>query len=271
MKRRIAYRQAGVTLTELLVVLVIVSILSTIAVPVYINKATQAKIAVAEAECREIADAEEACFIAHNLYVPLQVLDDLPANSTQNTNSDSIDHEPSGLFAIDPNKSISMLQTNQPQMSLSSTDQRVVNMLNHWIGPFLNPARVFLGTGNSTTKDPATLTGGLNQQDYPLDPWGQPYRFYSPLGLIGSSANQTLSTAWLNVSFSDGMITTVDSQRLFDRFAIVSYGPDGVSNTQTQSGDQLDDIIYFFGRVRATETTFIPTTSTPTPTPVPTP
>ncbi len=52
-------RRAGLTLTELLVVVVIVSLLATIAVPVYTNQAAKARLALTLTEEKEIADAEQ--------------------------------------------------------------------------------------------------------------------------------------------------------------------------------------------------------------------
>src|SRR5262245_24954443 len=85
--------QRGVTLTELLVVLVIISILSTIAVPVYINHAERGRIATAQSEVKTIAEAEDACGSFHSFYVPLQVLDDISGqagNGGLSSNADAI-------------------------------------------------------------------------------------------------------------------------------------------------------------------------------------
>lgn len=264
MKRSYVIKRAGVTLTELLVVLVIVSILATIAVPVYINKAENARIAVAQYECRQIADAEEACAAHHQFYVPLQLLNDMPAVTGTRAEADSIDREPSSIYLIDPSRSFDHLNLNQPFISTAATDVRVVNLIRNWEGPFLNPQRVYKGTSSG---DPINLTGDVNRQDYPLDPWGQPYRFYAPepFGLIGSSSAILDPLSWQNTSFSDGLVTTTDNSRGFEKFAIVSYGPNGIPNTDSSS-DRTDDIAYFFGRVNSysVDTGFNTVTATPT-------
>lgn len=246
-------RRTGVTLTELLVVLVIISLLSSIAVPVYINKAENARKATAAAECRQMADAEEACASIHGLYVPLQVLDDITRGTNSTNYTDSIDRE-SGIFLIDPNAPVQLLTTRNPVISQSSPDARVRNLVLDWQGPFLNAQRVNIG--NSDSREPTSVNNYI-QLDFPLDPWGNPYRFYSPLGLIGSRAQVTDPAQWLtDGNFSDGLVT--NAQQRFDRFAIVSFGPDGISDFDTSGND--DDIIYFFGTVRGlkTETAFIP-------------
>ena len=75
--------RAGVTLTELLVVLVIVALMATLAVPVAINRAQQSKVTAARADAKMLAEAEEICAMIHGFYVPLQVLDDVPEMSRE--------------------------------------------------------------------------------------------------------------------------------------------------------------------------------------------
>lgn len=239
--------RAGVTLTELLVVLVIVSILSAIAVPVYMNKAENARKTAALSECRQLAEAEDACVVHHGFYVPLQLLDDLPKGASQRTTIDTIDKETS-VKLIDPNKSIFTLDQNQPSVNNVTSNPRIADTVNNWQGPFLNVQRVF--TGATTANNPSLPTGSEIMLDYPLDPWGNPYRFYSPLGVIGSTAYSGRSASdWSNTSFSDGQVTRTDPNR-FDRYAVVSYGPDGLPDTASGNTNN-DDIYYIFGTAKA--------------------
>ena len=94
------------------------------------------------------------------------------------------------------------------------------------------------------------MTSTQVMNDHPLDPWGQPYRFYSPIGLIGSNASTSTPSSWNTNSFSDGRLTSSDDR--FDRYAIVSFGPDGEADSSSNADD---DIIYYFGVV-VSETTF---------------
>lgn len=279
MKRSIALKRAGVTLTELLVVLVIISILATIAVPVYINKAENARVATAQAECKMIAEAEDTCAMHHGFYVPLQMLDDMPAKTLTSTYADAIDKETNTIYLVDPNLPLQYLDgqpNGQVQLNSATPDLRVTRMINNWQGPFLNPQRVYQGL--STSADPFSVQNYVHQ-DYPLDPWGNPYRFYAPYpwGVIGSTAftaGGTTPSDLQNPTFSDGKITTLDNSHQFDRYAIVSYGPNGIPNDNTIQNSQ-DDVMYFFGRVVATSTSNntgnTSGTATATPTPVVTP
>jgi len=239
-------RRAAVTLTELLVVLVIIGILSTIAVPVYINQAERARVATAHLEVRELAQAMEACGITHGRYVPLQVLNDLPGTTAQqgSGNSDVIQDE-TALDAINfdlATQQLTNFAISNPLLSITSTDPRTVTMVKNWAGPFINFQRVYVPVGHT----PNTV----NKSDFPLDPWGNPYRFYSPIGIIGSTNN---IEPYAQSDF-DGALTTQDDR--FDRWAIVSWGPDGQSDTLNANITQ-DDVSYVFGSATA-ETTFTP-------------
>ena len=138
-------RHAAVTLTELLVVLVIISILSTVALPVYINQSERARIATAQQEVYEIGQAMEACGLVTGRFVPLQTLDDLPGSvsNLNNANADAVQSS-TGLFTIDFTVPVSQLQTRgNSSFSGTSSDPRALDMWNNWEGPFINYQRFF--------------------------------------------------------------------------------------------------------------------------------
>jgi len=249
-------KKRAVTLTELLVVVVIISLLATIAVPVYVNKAEQARIATAIQETRELANAEEQCAIGHGVYVPLQVLDDNPKDWDLNIqNSDDINNTVTRgtIFIIYATQPILQQQLNQASLGNGSLASQ--NIIRGWKGPFVNVNRAAFA-------DELQRLGTTNDQkiafDFPLDPWGTPYRLFSPLGLVGSDATGDYATftgdfSALNPSFSDGMLTQ-KSQR-FDRFAVVSFGPDRTSGTALGDFRNRDDIYHLFGGIY-TESSF---------------
>ncbi|MCL5270368.1 MAG: prepilin-type N-terminal cleavage/methylation domain-containing protein [bacterium] len=232
----------GVTLTELLVVLVIISLLATLALPTYMNHAKTARISTAELECKELADGEDSVGLIHGFYVPLQLLDDLPDGQTGGVNTfDAIERESTSIEVIDVNSTLMNMVLDQLPLNAGGADRRVRNMIRNWQGPFVTTQRVYIPLGVNI----ATF-GAWEQRDYPLDPWGNPYLFYSPRGRVGSGLDPTFT------SIGDGSITTTDDP--FDRFAIVSTGPDGQTNRQSTTED---DIVYYFGKVYI-ETVFTP-------------
>jgi hypothetical protein len=147
-----------------------------------------------------LASALEICALDTTYYVPLEALNDV-SDPNAVPAYDYIDHN-GGTYVIKP-----------------------------WEGCF-RPSRVALTTaffpwrGPYVTFQPGRTQIGTSPYDEgsPLDPWGNPYLFFSPLGLLrGDTGSLTLEY------YGDQ----------FDRYAIVSFGPDVVKSA--------DDLIYFFG------------------------
>ncbi|MGI8906586.1 MAG: prepilin-type N-terminal cleavage/methylation domain-containing protein [Candidatus Sumerlaeaceae bacterium] len=252
MKLNLTNRSRGLTLTELLVVMLIIGLLATIAIPVYTRRQEDARIRVAMAECREIAHAEEQCAIVHGFYVPFQVLDDLPPPPTgvaPLAGEETIIRDDDSIELIDPfTRSRDQVNATQKVLRQWQTDfdPQVYAMVRNWNGPFMNFQRYFYGP-NSADDPPGSaeyLQGGFLFKDFPLDPWGNPYRFYSSAGIIGTSSLVFSPTS--TDDFSDGNMTNDD--RRFDRYAVVSYGRDGKGDTQSPiNTNNPNDIFYIFG------------------------
>jgi len=242
--RLVERTRRAVTLTELLVVMVIITLLSTLIVPVAVNKAQQARVATAKAELREIAHAMETCGAIHGFYVPIHILDDLPNDTVAgSTDRDDLENSEAGdaVFLIDPVTLVEDQDGSQLELSDYNSDSRVAKMWNEWAGPFFSPKRVFIDTTTANRAD-------ILRRDYPLDPWGQPYRFYSSIGLIGQGAHNEDPDDWdANDNIFDGRIETDDDR--YDRYAIVSFGPDSEEETDIDAirDGTTDDIIYEFG------------------------
>lgn len=265
---RLTSPRKAVTLTELLVVLAIISLLATIAVPVYIQKTEQARIATARQETREIAMAEEQVGAIYGFYVPIHLLDNLAnlpsgQGGTGGARDDFANYPSLASIAVmDPLGNINnQLSSGSPLYLTSaniSNNVRMGRLVNSWTGPFLNAQRLDVGR-----RDRASLysgSGSATQQEVSnalvLDPWGRPYRLYAPLGITGKAANTVgtgpeapISSSGQFDPLNDNGVMSLNDPR-FDRWAIVSYGRDGVTDTGKvgSSGQEIrDDIFYVFG------------------------
>jgi prepilin-type N-terminal cleavage/methylation domain-containing protein len=272
--------KTAVTLTELLVVLVILGLLATLAVPVAVNRSRQAKFAVARAEIKALAQGIEICAMTHGFIVPLQLLDNIPADritSIAGENDDLLNESTNiVLIEVGVNAFDQIIRPSRQVRLDDPNDTRVQTMIQTWAGPFTQWQRPFIGGGflNPNVSTNLRLTSSQVRRDYPLDPWGHPYRLYSPIGIVGSGSAGAINTIPLEASldtdsFSDGQITQVDDR--FDRWAVVSFGPDGVSDQTTTSGGTAgdpvrgDDVIYFFLDNPRTESSFFLPAPLPTP------
>lgn len=249
MRQSDKHEAKGVTLTELLVVLAIIGLLATIAIPVYVQRTEEAKVRTAQQEVREIAKAEQMVAMIHGFYVPIQVLDDIAVDPrSSGTGRDDLENEADIIHLIDPFVNVLDQREQQRDLQDRDTNTRVHKLYYFWQGPFLNPTRVWIG--DNPGPEPEQLSAVEIRRDHPLDPWGQPYRMYSPIGIVGSSASSTDSGTFSSATFSNGFLTNTDDR--FDRFAIVSFGRDNVSDGVSYTGD---DIFYYFG-IAATESMF---------------
>lgn len=263
-------KRRAVTLTELLVVLAIISLLATIAVPVYLQKSEQARVAVARQEVRSIAEAEQQVFALYGFFVPIHILDNIPdplPGASLSGTRDDFESDPnlSSKYVMDPLGSLPDQSSGGNQANLGQLSQdsnaRVRRLVSAWTGPFLNAQRIQMGDKDQGAV--GNVVGAASQTQVSnaliVDPWGYPYRMYSPLGVVGSAGVDLTSPPTLNqtsqlydLNYDDGRLTNND--RRFDRWAIISFGRDGISDSAagkyaggTTNLSGLDDIFYTFG------------------------
>lgn len=231
----------GGIVVDTLIVVVAIALLTAIAVPVYKNQDQKAKLEQAQHEIAQLADAQMAVARRYGFYVPLQMLDDLPViEASRSERTDDIGNEPGSIRLIDA------ITSGGEQPTLQSENDRVRELREKWSGPFFQAKRVHMPTSDESAHASKLETAAI-ARDYPLDPWGNPYRFYSPFGIVGTQAASDDPAALNSETFSDGVINP-DEDR-FDSYAIVSFGPDGKSATAVSDpAVENDDIIFMFGQ-----------------------
>lgn len=159
--------------------------------------------AIANAEMAAMQTALDLFELEYGYYVALETLDDIDVTPTT-PQYDYVFNSP-GLRVLRPNKGFF---EPTPLLTLPSPP---------YAGPY-------------ATYQPGTTQVGSIPYDEgsPLDPWNRPYLLYSPLGLVRGDT---------------GGITNEYHGDIFDRWAIVSLGADGLPDTVTGPDD---DIIRLF-------------------------
>lgn len=259
-------RVAGVTMTELLVVVVVVALLATLAVPVYTHQAAKARLAATQYEMKQIAQSMERVAMDTGYFIRLYALNDgftgdaVPnadpndrlGGVADNSRTDAIDsrqiyHRSNEIFlttelGLEPPNGVALFE----QLVRDETAFG-------WDGPYMNWHR------------------DVNGNDWPDDPWGNDYMFFSFFGATFPPADrddpfdnfdqngpimvdegpeyQVSQTG----STGGGTVVTREFQTsgIFDRPVILSLGPNGLpgdgTNNPNDGYGRGDDIIYEFG------------------------
>ncbi len=205
----------GVTLIELIVVLVIVSILSTIAVGVYTKEILRARIARTRAEINTIEIAINRYHIDMGQYPPTGTGTDLPPNPLNPT----APYEGCGYLQL------------ALRSSLSGTS---VPLSDRWQGPYLEWEENRLGT---LTGVPITATTTV-QEIQLLDPWENPYYYVKNDDYLSFQATHLPG---------DSPFAATEVFYNVSTYQIISFGPNGTTNfattpLRTNLGTEADDI-----------------------------
>lgn len=218
----------GVTLLELLVVLGIVSILSTIAVGVYSNHITRARFAKARAEIRMLETAVTQYQLDTGAFPP---------------SGSGTTIAPDALSPVAP-----LYGSGYLQVALrSSLNGDFRNPLNaRWQGPYVNWDYNRLGfvdgAGNVTPISLNSSSSGapgvaLGMISF-LDPWGSPYTYINEVD-YGPGVGAELPV--------DHPFFATETYYNPSTFQIISNGPNMITNAGSEIGKDGDDVSNFIG------------------------
>lgn len=209
---RARFLQRGVTLLELIVVLVIVSLLSTIAVGIYTKEILRAKIAKTRAEIRTLEVAINRYQIDLGQYPP---------------SSSGTQIAPNALDQANPFRGTGYLQLAL-RASLNGNSNAALS--SRWVGPYMDWDENRLGT---LTGVPITASTDLPQIVF-VDPFDNPYHY------VNSKDYTTLGGTFLPTTSPYFATETYFNPSTVQ---IISTGPDGTSDaTPNQWGTQTDDV-----------------------------
>lgn len=225
---------AGFTILELLIAVIIIGILVAIIVPVYTNRAEQARQVAAMSDLDSLKNAEEHSAIDTAYFYQLYVLDDVKGfdNIGPDNTGDRVDgirdealrgDAPSQNIFIDTKEGTPMNNFSSIFQQLQTRGETAFN----WNGPYVNYSR------KSKPGEFSDIPVGM-----PLDPWGRPYLFFTKKGYVDPKSGAIrVSGVTINGQTLPGDPT------IFDRPTVLSLGLDGTSgstgNTNFGAGDDL--------------------------------
>lgn len=212
----------AVTMLELLVVLVIISILSGMAVGVYSNHVERARVSRARAEIRTLEVAVTQYQIDLGEFPPSSSgLTVAPANLDY-----LIPFEGSGYLTMALRTSLN----GQISTPLSS----------RWNGPYVDWDYNRLGDETGQVVDTGSGAGVVTSLGLIsfLDPWGRPYQY------VRSSDYDNFGGTELPTGH---VFAATESYYNPSTFQLMSLGPNGTSNGHPQVGLDSDDITNFIG------------------------
>jgi prepilin-type N-terminal cleavage/methylation domain-containing protein len=241
---------SGFSIVEIVIAVMIIGILATILIPVLITKAEKAKVAAANRDLEELANAEERVAIDIGHYVRLYVLDDvrdsdqpLPIGlGAANDRMDGIVEEPRNTIYQNPWQIFITLDSNvlldagDAQTLLAKIAYATTESPYKWDGPYLNIHRDEPMPPVVPNPFPPPLP------DTPTDPWGNDYLLFTRQGLVVEPDGTINAKASIAGAASANM-------QVFDRPTVLSLGPDGLpgSPSKNESFGKGDDVRRSFG------------------------
>lgn len=255
----------GFSIIELLIAIIIIGILVTILIPVIANRTADARLARANQDVENIANAEDRLAVDTGYLGRLYILNDVPGGDgipftippNLNDHIDGLrDHGLGGEYYQNSQLLFIYPDTGYIVGSLS-TDSAVGTQLYlsvqrnetafGWHGPYIN------WQTDDNYLDTATNT--VYPDGIPDDPWGNNYLLFTQQGLVKEPDGTVVANQSFPFPNTGGLPTQTYDCKRFDRATILSLGPNGVpgdgSGPGNTNGGQLgqgDDIARKFGQ-----------------------
>ena len=272
-RRRGLARAGAFSILEILIAVVIIGILAVLMVPTLQNRVEQARIRAAQRDLTELREAETRAAIDTGYYFPQHVLDNVvvvgtdPGFPAWDNVADSFLHEAANP-AVEPTKTRTLFIN--PRTGLFLPDAEAQGLYDRIIlsGLPTPDARVASVRDRFGFKGPyVSWNSDRDYDDMQDDPWGNPYMFFTPAGLIweynsrdrynfsnlaasgpGRIQHQVVDT-WDHNTWM-GNAGGADC-KVFDRPAVLSLGANGVPGDDVGKPDYNkfgagDDIVIWF-------------------------
>lgn len=213
------------TLLELLVVVLILGLLSTIAVGVYVRQVERARIAAAKSTISAIELAVERYQI------------------------DTGDYPPSGSGPL-PYTGPATFEGNgylQAALMTSLSGSSSAPLSPRWQGPYLTVKNEILGDINGyRLDDPNSPATGVQRGELQiLDPWQSPYRYVRSRSQVNAADTDQYAFNGGTVLPTAHPFATTETFYNANTFQVVSKGPNGVTGGTNLVGRESDDVTNF--------------------------
>lgn len=247
---------------EILIAVIILGILAGLVVPTVQNRVKEARIRTATNDVKTIVDALTRVAIDSNYFVPLHILDDV-----------HLDTSVSGISTWDHNNAdaINLEETN-PNVASGKEKEIFIDIEE---GDFVDSAdnrRLFdqmigeLGSGSPSYEDrkraldrfrfvPPYVSWNRDGDDDDMqdDPWGNPYFFFTPKGMVHDYDSRDPLLRKIQHEITEDFDYTTFSgssgaqcDEIFDRYVVLSMGPDGMPGDDGTNFAEGDDIFMYF-------------------------
>ncbi len=253
-------RQSGFSLIELLVAVIILGILVLILIPIVGNRTEQARIARANSDIHNLAEAMNRVAIDTGYYTRLIALNDVlfgdGISFDRDLSNDRVDgltdYNVSQTFFTDMNGDPNLLfiETRTGVYAPGDRDVIISRLVESessytgavlWGGPYIN-----------WRTDNNLYNGTIGRDGSPDDPWGNNYLFFTRAGLFLEPTGELVDTSVGPAANGGLQVGGAFDTQVFDRATVMSMGPnglpgDGIGGSQNGEFGLADDLVRAFG------------------------